>query len=41
MLVKMQEKHKAFSEVDNTDPQESTKLMQECMDVKLDKLLKK
>ncbi len=41
MLIKMQERHKVFSEVDNTDPQESTKLMEECMDVKLEKLLEK
>lgn len=41
MLVKMQERHKVYSEVDNTDPQESTKLMEECMDIKLDKLLEK
>ncbi len=36
MLQKMQAKHKAFSEVDNTDPDESSKLMAECLDVNTD-----
>jgi len=40
MLTKMQEKHKAYRDVDNNDPQESTRLMQECNDLNVESLLK-